>query len=212
MHVWRLGVVLAFLSTSAFAATNSLPPIFPFWNWFPDREANGYLELYDGANTHDMDCLIFILDNTGINTRQESPSGGGAKFVPVSEFQANRIIPTDETLPVCEAQQHPNLPNLFELRVDGAVRYTLVGNYVLWGEVDVPSVAGGWPALIAAQLLFEIEDDQVFLGYADAEEPQVLVTATAEIEEANPFRKLAIAAAVDGACGSPGLPPEEPMP
>jgi hypothetical protein len=212
MHGLRLGVILlAFLSTSAFAATNSLPPIFQFWNWFPDREANGYLELYDDVDTTTEDCLIFILDNTGIHTRQESPSGG-VKFVPVSEVQANLIIPTDETLPVCEAQQHPNLPNLFELRVGGAVLYTLVGNYVLWGEVDVPSVAGGWPALIAAQLLFEIEDDQVFLGYADAKEPQVLVTATAEIEEANPFRKLAIAAAVDGACGSPGLPPEEPMP
>lgn len=189
-----------------------------------EREArvdtpNGTLEIHVGTTTDVEECLIFDIGDGGISARAIDASGDptddfflllqegddGGLFSPIVENPDGGTVGGVE---VCAAGQSADGNAQLTDTASGEVLYTLAGNFVLRGDVHLSHRRFIRFLQIAKNIAFEIRGDQVFDRFAPRfrhpDPDEILVTATAEIEDANDARKLNIAALVDGACGSPG--------
>jgi hypothetical protein len=183
-----------------------------YWNWFPQRACNGDIQIHEGETTQVEECLIFDFANGGLSARavSEDSDGDGIPDTPTDEFNVvaveedGNLVDGDGNL-LCSTEWGDQVGS-FKMRAkNGTVLYTLVGDLVFYGDVTIPlPVDGRWAELIDTQLAYQFEGDHVYDGLHWRSDSSILVTATAEIEKANPFRQLTIAAFVDGECGSPG--------
>lgn len=85
------------------------------------------------------------------------------------------------------------------------VLFTVWGNYVFEGEIDVGKVTlAKLKTLFTTQLLFEYTPSAIYLG--EVENGYRLMTTNTNITEQSEGRKLLMAALIAGECGSAGLP------
>jgi hypothetical protein len=85
------------------------------------------------------------------------------------------------------------------------VLFTVWGNYVFQGEIDVKyENFGQIKKLFGAQLLFQYEPTEIY--YGEAADGMLLMTTNTDITVQSDGRKLLMAALITGECGSPGLP------
>ena len=86
------------------------------------------------------------------------------------------------------------------------VLFTVYGNYVFEGEINVYKMTPGkLKTLIKYQLLFEYVGTDIYLGEAFKDD-YLLMSTNADLTTQSDGRKLLMAALIAGECGSAGLP------
>ena len=84
------------------------------------------------------------------------------------------------------------------------VLFTVWGNYVFQGEIDVTKYTfGKMKELFATQLLFEFKTTNIYDG--EAKDGLLLMTTNADTEAQSDGRKLLMGALIAGHCGSAGF-------
>lgn len=86
----------------------------------------------------------------------------------------------------------------------GQVLFTLFANLVFEGDVTIPRTGWEMNAVLGGTDFLLLRDGRVYGGRPP--QPEILATATENIQLANPMRHLVIAAMLGGQCGSIGLP------
>lgn len=181
-------------------------PVFTnaFWDWYPFFPGNGNLQIYPGATAAEEELSFSFADGSVFPPPPTNQSGSGPDpDEPVAKVVENKIFDPDGVL-LCSAD-FGEQPGVFQLKEEpgGEVLYTLYGNLVLEGDIEIPRTGREFKELIREWLLFSFKHRRVYMGLWPRGEP--LATATENIELANPMRHLVIAALVGGRCGSPGL-------
>jgi hypothetical protein len=186
-------------------------PVFTddFWTWYPFFAGNGDLQIYGGstdASDDDDDGLIFEFGNGSIIGRT-SPSSGtpdddDVGFGEFAHKVDNEIFDVHGNL-LCWADFGAQ-PGTFQLHdADGEVLFTSFANLIFEGDVTLPKTGHEFAALMDDHLLYSYKHDRIHAGWWP--EGEILATATANIQLANPMRHLVLAAVIDGQCGSLGL-------
>jgi len=179
-----------------------------FWEWSPNRPGNGDLEVYEGDDTDTPDCLIWDIDSAGV-ARQHEQTG---ELIDSFVVAANEIYGADPATGAaaalnCTAVEgdHPSGKVYNLVSAEGEVVLTLWNRYVFLGDVHVPSVADPTHGnLLQNQVAFSFKKDHIYAG--PWWQGNVVGTADAKIEFANPMRRLLLGALVTGECGGEGLP------
>jgi hypothetical protein len=173
----------------------------PFWERDLDNPANGDVQLYAGEG---MDPLDLVWDIKG-GTASQATAGGVLDPLLVIDDYVMRDLAGNVVCTVEKVDGHGAEHFLLRDAV-GTVLLTQWHRYTFGFEKTVPPLASpDSPSLLQDGVLLSFKHDQVFFGrWPDG---QVAVTASARIEQANPMRKMLVAALVAGHCGSSGLLP-----
>lgn len=170
-----------------------------------DYAGNGDIEIHQGTDDEIPDEIIWDVMG-GTVLRQVEPGVFEERINVEGEVMQDVEEPA-WTAPVCvvDEVEHPS-GEVFELvsSTDG-VLFTLWGRFVFAGQhalPDEPNVEED-PTL-AAQVAFSFEGSHIYGGpWWDG---TVLTTASEEIQDASPERRLLLAALVAGDCGSQSIP------
>ena len=170
-----------------------------------DYAGNGDIEIHQGTDDEIPDEIIW--DVMGGTVLRQVELGVFEERITVDGDVMQDVEEPVWTAPVCvvEETDHPS-GEVFELVDDNDdVLFTVWGRFVFAGQhalPDVPDVEGD-PAL-AAQVAFSFDGSHIYGGpWWDGD---VLVTASEEIQDASPERRLLLAALVGGDCGSQSIP------
>lgn len=178
----------------------------PPWAGAPGYPGYGDLSIHIGEDTAEDDCLVWDFQGSVVvnGAATGAPEGG-----PLIELTADGdVVVGDEV--TCAVESYPQW-NLSVLRDGdtGQVLYTAFNQWVFEG-----SLYGLNGPQIAQQLRYTWRKEQIREGGWWG---TPILTADAHIGWAKADRKLVTTAAIDGACGTPGLaaypiPPNTPPP
>ena len=197
----------------------------PFWDDDLELAANGSIEIHrssgsgggsgsggsgsggsggsgGGGGPLVPECIIWDIDDADDDV-WSIYEGPAFEQVLIAKIDENRVVAADGEIE-CVAYEERGL---YKLRdgLDGDVLFTSAqGRYVFHGDVEVLPQVGSrtWRALLWDDLAFEFHDAHVYGGTRGQQ--AVLGRADADLERANPMRKLALAAMFAAECGSNG--------
>jgi len=172
--------------------------------WAPDPEYPGdqNIEIREGGDDDLPDTILWDLDGGHVNREIDSDSGDFETrlLVEGTEIRTQNLSAT--TAATCEVvQADDESGEVFQL-VDGqGVVFTMRGRYVFAGDIDLPSELQikHNPAL-QESLVVSFKGRRIHAGawWKDA----AVAKADEKIAEANPVRRLLLAALVSGECGA----------
>jgi len=200
-------IIAALLVPTLPACTASSSPedAFEFRSGSLDYAGNGDIEIHEGTDDEIPDEIIWdVLGGTVLRQVELGVFQARINVVGETILEANEPL---WTAPVCVVEQtdHPS-GEVFELvsSTDG-VLLTLWGRFVFAGQHALPNAPNvEEDPTLAAQVGFSFEGSRIHSGpWWDG---VVLTTATEEIQDASPERRLLLAALVAGECGSSSIP------
>jgi hypothetical protein len=117
----------------------------------------------------------------------------------------NNAIYNTEGVQTCQINSpYLNMREVVTTSGSGETLFTVWGNYVIEGKIDVSKMTlAKLKTLFPTQLLFQYTPSEIYLG--EVEDDHRLMTTNANITQQSEGRKLLIAALIAGECGSPGF-------
>ncbi|MCA9706549.1 MAG: hypothetical protein KDK70_11920 [Myxococcales bacterium] len=178
-----------------------------FWEWGLNFEANGPIEVYDGEDDDAPDCLIWDIDTAGV-ARQVQPG----EFSDLMSLASNEIYDIDPVtgqagVLQCTAEEAGGgLDKHYKLlNADGTVALTVWQRFVFLGDVNIPPFGNpGLVNLLQNNVAFSFKHEHIYAG--NWWSGSIAASATANLNMANPMRRLLLGALAAGECGSTGLP------
>lgn len=178
-----------------------------FWEWGTNKAANGEIEVHEGEDVDIPDCLIWDIDTAGVS-RQTSPGVYVDRLVVDDNemFEVDALTGTTMGVTCHGEESGPWYNRSFKLvESTGDVALTVWWRFVFMGDVDVPNLGEpGLGSLLQNNVAFSFKKDHIYAG--PWWEGDVIATANANLDKANPMRRLLLGSLVAGECGSEGLP------
>lgn len=178
-----------------------------FWEWGANFAANDAIEVHEGEDVDIPDCLIWDIDTAGV-TRQTSPGVFVDRYITEENdiFEIDPLTGIGGPLTCHGVQAGPWYNPSFKLvESNGDVAVTVWLRFVFAGDVEIPSF--GDPALfdlLQNNVAFSFKKDHIYAG--PWWNGDIVATANANLNKANPMRRLLLGSLVAGECGSAGVP------